>query len=69
MTIFDDVRGQKQTNLDFEPAPAEIETSFGRLDFELEAFPIEATAARLYDELDLQRATQAYMDFNPALSV
>ena len=44
MTIFDDVRGQKQTNLDFEPAPAEIETSFGRLDFELEAFPTEETA-------------------------
>ena len=69
MTIFDDVRGQKQTNLDFEPAPAEIETSFGRLDFELEAFPTAETAERLYDELDLQRATQAYMDFNPALSV
>jgi len=69
MTIFDDVRGQKQTNLDFKPAPDEIETSFGALEFELEAFPTEATAQRLYDELDLQRATQAYMDFNPALSV
>ena len=69
MTIFDEVRGQKQTNLDFEPAPDEIETSFGALEFELEAFPTEETAKKLYDELDLQRATQAYMDFNPALSV
>jgi len=69
MTIFDEVRGQKQTNLDFKPAPDEIETSFGALEFELEAFPTEETARKLYDELDLQRATQAYMDFNPALSV
>ena len=69
MTIFDHVQGQKQTNLDFKPAPDEIETSFGALEFELEAFPTEETAERLYDELDLQRATQAYMDFNPALSV
>ena len=68
MNLFDSA-GAKQTNLDFEPAPAEIETSFGALEFELEAFPTEETATKLYDELDLQRATQAYMDFNPALSV
>jgi hypothetical protein len=61
--------GTKQTNKDFEPAPADIETSFGSLEFELEAFPTDETARRLYDELDLQRATQAYLDFNPALSV
>ena len=61
--------GAKQTAADFKPAPDKIGTSFGTLEFELEAFPTEETAEKLYDELDLQRATQAYMDFFPALSV
>jgi len=61
--------GTKQTNKDFKPAPDRIETNFGTLEFELEAFPTDETAQKLYDELDLQRATQAYMDFYPALSV
>ena len=61
--------GTKQTNKDFKPAPDEIKTNFGTLKFELEAFPTEETARKLYDEMDLQRATQAYMDFMPALSV
>jgi hypothetical protein len=61
--------GAKQTNKDFKPAPDEIETSFGTLKFELEAFPTEETVRKIYDEMDLQRATQAYMDFFPALSV
>jgi hypothetical protein len=61
--------GPKQTNTDFKPAPDEIKTSFGTLKFELEAFPTEETIQKIYDEMDLQRATQAYMDFNPALSV
>jgi hypothetical protein len=61
--------GKKQTNRDFKPAPDKIKTSFGTLNFELDAFPTEETAQKLYDEMDLQRATQAYMDFNPALSV
>jgi hypothetical protein len=61
--------GPKQTNKDFEPAPDEIKTSFGTLKFELEAFPTEETVRKIYDEMDLQRATQAYMDFYPALSV
>ena len=39
------------------------------MNFDLEAFPTEKTAQILYDEMDLQRATQAYMDFMPALSV
>ena len=46
MTIFDQVRGQKQTNLDFTAAPDEIETSFGALEFELEAFPTDETITR-----------------------
>ncbi|HUV64996.1 MAG TPA: DUF1254 domain-containing protein, partial [Sedimentisphaerales bacterium] len=61
--------GPKQTNKDFKPAPDEIKTSFGTLKFELEAFPTEESVRKIYDEMDLQRATQAYMDFFPALSV
>ena len=61
--------GPKQTNKDFKPAPDKIETSFGTLKFELEAFPDEESVRKIYDEMDLQRATQAYMDFYPALSV
>ena len=61
--------GAKQTNKDFKPAPENIETNFGTLEFELEAFPTEETIQKIYDEMDLQRATQAYMDFMPALSV
>jgi hypothetical protein len=61
--------GKKQTNQDFKPAPDKIKTSFGTLSFDLEAFPTEASVRKIYDEMDLQRATQAYMDFMPALSV
>ena len=61
--------GQKQTEKGFKPAPDVIETNFGTLKFELEAFPTEESIAKIYDEMDLQRASQAYMDFNPALSV
>ncbi|MGD8485432.1 MAG: DUF1254 domain-containing protein [Chloroflexota bacterium] len=61
--------GQKQTNTDFKPAPDEIRTDFGTLNFELGAFPTEETVGRIFDEMDLQRATQAYMDLYPALSV
>ena len=61
--------GAKQTAKDFKPAPDRIETSFGTLEFELEAFPTAETVQRIYDEMDLQRATQAYMDFFPAMSL
>jgi hypothetical protein len=61
--------GQKQTNEDFKAAPDEIKTNFGTLTFELEAFPTDESVRKIYDEMDLQRATQAYMDFYPALSV
>ena len=61
--------GKKQTNKDFKPAPDTIKTNFGTLKFDLEAYPTEETTQKIYDELDLQRATQAYMDFLPALSV
>ena len=67
VNLFKDA-GEKQTEKDFKPAPDKIETNFGTLNFELEAFPDDATVQKIYDELDLQRATQAYMDFYPALS-
>jgi hypothetical protein len=61
--------GAKQTNKDFKPAPSKIETNFGTLEFTGGGFPTDATVQKIYDEMDLQRATQAYMDFYPALSV
>ena len=61
--------GEKQTEKGFKPASDKIETNFGTLNFELEAFPDEASVKKIYDEMDLQRATQAYMDFYPSLSV
>ncbi|NIS83021.1 MAG: DUF1214 domain-containing protein [Anaerolineales bacterium] len=61
--------GRKQTAKDFKPAPAKIETTFGELNFLQGAFPTEKSAQKIYDEMDLQRATQAYMDFYPALSL
>ena len=60
--------GKKQTNKDFKPAPDKIETNFGTLKFELEAFPNEESVQKIFDEMDLQRASQSYMDFFPTLS-
>ena len=68
MNLFD-ITDQKQTSKDFEPAPARIDTNFGALEFSGGAFPTPASVQKIYDELDLQRATQAYMDFYPALSL
>ncbi len=61
--------GKKQTSKNFKPAPDKITTNFGQLEFVGGAFPTADSAQKIYDELDLQRATQAYMDFFPALSV
>jgi len=61
--------GKKQTAKDFKPAPAKIGTSLGELKFLRGGFPTEESAQKIYDEMDLQRATQAYMDFYPALSL
>jgi len=61
--------GAKQTAKNFKPAPAEIKTNFGTLQFEGGAFPTDASVQKIYDELDRQRATQAYMDFFPAMSL
>ena len=61
--------GPKQTHKDFKPAPAAIKTQFGDLSFVQGVFPDKKSAEKIYAEMDLQRATQAYMDFFPAASV
>lgn len=67
-TLFTPTK-KKQTAEDFKPAPAKINTATGTLTFENGAFPTRESAQKIYDELDLQRATQAYMDFYPSLSL
>jgi len=57
----------KYTPGDFKPAPDKMETRFGKLEFP-GGFPTEETVQKVYDELDLQRATQLYLDMYPALS-
>ncbi len=52
---------------DFEPAPDTMQTRFGTLEFP-GGYPTEETVQKVYDELDLQRATQLYLDMYPALS-
>ena len=52
----------------FKPAPDKIETRFGTLNFP-GGYPTEETSQKVYDELDLQRATQLYLDMYPALSM
>ncbi len=53
---------------DFKPAPETVKTRFGTLSFP-GGYPTEETVQKVYDELDLQRATQLYLDMYPALSM
>ena len=52
---------------EFKPAPETIETRYGTLEFP-GGYPTEETTQKVYNEIDLQRATQLYMDMYPALS-
>jgi hypothetical protein len=52
---------------DFKPAPEKMKTRFGNLGFP-GGYPTEDTSRKVFDELDLQRATQLYLDMYPALS-
>ena len=52
---------------DFRPAPEIMHTRFGTLEFP-GGYPTEGTSRKVFDELDLQRATQLYLDMYPALS-
>ena len=58
----------KQSAKDFTSAPEKIKTRFGTLKFP-GGYPTAETAQKVYDELDLQRATQLYLDMYPALSM
>ena len=44
-----------------------MQTRFGTLEFP-GGYPTEETVQKVFDELDLQRATQLYLDMYPALS-
>ena len=57
----------KYTPGDFKPAPEKMKTRYGTLEFP-GGYPTEETVQQVYDELDLQRATQLYLDMYPALS-
>jgi hypothetical protein len=57
----------KYTPGDFKPAPETMKTRFGTLKFP-GGYPTEKTVQKVYDELDLQRATMLYLDMYPALS-
>ena len=48
---------EKYTAGDFRPAPETMHTRFGTLDFP-GGYPTDATVRKVYDELDLQRATR-----------
>lgn len=48
-------------------SPAKVETRLGRLNF-FDGFPDRATAQKLFDNLDFQRAVQAYLLAIPAVS-
>ena len=69
MSIYE--LGASQTKYktgEFKPAPEKIETRYGTLEFP-GGYPTEETAQKVYDELDLRRATQLYLDMYPALSM
>jgi hypothetical protein len=48
--------------------PDKVDTRLGRLSFS-DGFPDKATAEKLYDNLDFQRAVQAYLTALPAVSL
>ena len=58
MTVSDDVDAR---------TPASVETRLGTLDYE-SGYPTPETTQTLYDEMDFQRAVQAYLWAYPAVS-
>ena len=68
-SIFEQAGAQApQSAKDFKPAADKTKTRFGNLEFP-GGYPTEETSQKVYDELDLQRATQLYLDMYPALSM
>ena len=62
------VAEDQQSDKNFKPAPEKMTTRFGNLEFP-GGYPTEETVQKVFDELDLQRATQLYLDMYPALSI
>lgn len=58
-----------QTSESFKGNPETLETGFGTLKFTNGAYPTPETVELVYNQLDLQRATQLYLDLFPALSL
>jgi len=52
---------------DYENATRTVVTSIGELEY-VGGFPTDDTIRRAYDQLDLQRATQVYLEFIPFMS-
>ena len=68
-SIFEQAGAQApQSAKNFKPAPETVKSRFGTLKFP-GGYPTEETVQKVYDELDLQRATQLYLDMYPALSM
>jgi len=68
-SIFNWAKKQKPfTPGGFEPAALTMNTRFGKLEFP-GGYPTEETVQKVYDELDLQKATQLYLSMYPALSM
>jgi hypothetical protein len=52
----------------YENTSTRIETRIGELEF-VGGFPTQPTIDKAFDQLDVQRATQAYLEFMPMMSV
>jgi hypothetical protein len=60
-------RASDQVSSDALPMNGSVETRVGALDFEV-GFPSDETVGLLFDEIDFQRATQAYLWALPAVA-
>jgi hypothetical protein len=52
----------------YENTSAKIKTRIGELEF-IGGYPTQATIDSAFDQLDVQRATQAYLEFMPMTSL
>ena len=57
MSNFFEASAASEVGKQYTPAPQTMETQFGTLEFPA-GYPTDETVRRVYDELDLQRATQ-----------
>lgn len=68
MDIYSLAGSEPTSEVEYHRAPDTIHTRFGALNFP-GGYPTKETISKVYDELDLQRATQLYLDMYPALSM